>query len=99
MARNIRSIDELTTEAVAGFLMAMLDATNGPGLHASTVAKFRGHLRSLARFQAATPGFGSGLHDIDRIPAPRMPRDAIAAALILPRRIGSWRHAAAPAIA
>jgi integrase len=81
VARNIRSIDELTTEAVAGFLMAMLDATSGPGLHASTVAKFRGHFRSLARFQAATPGFGSGLRDIDRIPAPRMPRDAIAAAM------------------
>jgi integrase len=80
-ARGIGSIDDLTTAEVAVFLAAMLDATNGPGLRASTVAKFRGHLRSLARFQAATPGFGSGLCDIDRIPAPRMPRDSFAAAL------------------
>jgi integrase len=79
--RGIGSIDDLTTAEVATFLAAMLDATNGLGLRASTVAKFRGHLRSLARFQAATPGFGSGLCDIDRIPAPRMPRDSFAAAL------------------
>jgi integrase len=80
-ARGICSIEDLSTAQVAAFLATMLDATNGPGLRASTVAKFRSHLRSLARFQATTPGFGSGLGDIERIPAPRMPRDAFAVAL------------------
>jgi integrase len=80
-ARGISSIDDLTTTEVAAFLATMLDATSGPGLRASTVAKFRGHLRGLARFQATTPGFGNGLRDIDRIPPPRMPRDAFAVAL------------------
>jgi integrase len=80
-AQGIGTIDDLTTAAVAAFLEAMLNADAGPGLRASTVAKFRGHLRSLARFQATTPGFGSGLRDIDRIPAPRMPRTALVMAL------------------
>lgn len=80
-AMGIGSIDDLTTDRVADFLAAMLDATGGAGLKASTVAKFRGHLRSLARFQAATPGFGTGLQDIDRIPAPRMSREIFAPAL------------------
>jgi integrase len=80
-ARGIVGIDDLTTTEVAAFLEAMHNPTSGPGLRASTVTKFRGHLRSLARFQAATPGHGSGLHDIDRIPAPRMPRDTLVMAL------------------
>jgi integrase len=80
-ARGISTIDDLTTAEVTAFLEVMLDAGSGPGLRASTVAKFRGHLRSLARFQAATPGFGSGLRDIDRIPAPRMSRDLVVMAL------------------
>jgi integrase len=81
LARGIIGIDDLTTAEVAAFLEAMYDTTTGPGLRASTVAKFRGHLRSLARFQAATPEHGSGLRDIDRIPAPRMPRDTLVMAL------------------
>jgi integrase len=80
-ARGISTIDDLTTTEVAVFLEAMLDAASGPGLRASTIAKFRIHLRSLARFQAATPGLGAGLRDIDRIPAPRMPRDPLVMAL------------------
>jgi integrase len=80
-ASGISTMDDLTTGAVASFLTAMLDGASGPGLRASTVAKFRGHLRAVARFQAATAGYGSGLRDIDRIPAPRMPRDTFAVAL------------------
>jgi integrase len=80
-ATGILVMAELTTERVADFLAAMLDTSSGPGLKAATVAKFRGHLRSLARFQAATPGFGDGLSDIDRIPPPRMSREVFAPAL------------------
>jgi integrase len=80
-AEAITSIDQLTTERVAGFLAAVADRQQGPGLKASTVTKYRGHMRSLARFQAATPGFGSGLLDIERIPAPRLPRETVRRAL------------------
>jgi len=80
-AMGIASMADLTTERVADFLTAMLETTGGPGLKAATVAKFRGHLRSLAHFQATTPGFGDGLSDIDRIPPPRMPREVFAPAL------------------
>ncbi len=80
-ATGIVVMAELTTDRVADFLAAMLDSSGGPGLKAATVAKFRGHLRSLARFQATTPGFGDGLADIDRIPPPRMAREVVAAAL------------------
>ena len=70
---GVGRIEELTTDRIAGFLAAVADRTHGPGLKASTVAKYRGHFRALARFQAATPGYGASLHDIDRIPMPRMP--------------------------
>jgi integrase len=66
---------------LAGFLAAIADRSRGPGLKATTVAKYRTHFRSLARFQAETPGYGVGLGDIDRIRQPRMPRERLALAL------------------
>jgi integrase len=42
-------------------------------LKKGTVTKYRTYLRALARFQAAVPGYGSALQDIDRIPAPKQP--------------------------
>jgi len=80
-AEGVADVDELTTEGVAGFLAAIADRGRGPGLKATTVAKYRTHLRSLARFQAETPGYGVGLGDIDRIRQPRMPRERVAPAL------------------
>ena len=80
-AESIVDVDDLTTDRVATFLAAVSDRQNGPGLRASTVAKYRIHLRSFAHFQAATPGFGAGLRDIDRVPAPRMSRERFARAL------------------
>jgi integrase len=80
-AEGIALIDDLTTERVSGFLTAMGDRKDGPGLKASTVAKYRMHTRSLAHFQARTPGYGDSLHDIDRIPAPRMARERVRRAL------------------
>lgn len=80
-ATGIVVMAELTTERVADFLAAMLNTSSGPGLKAATVAKFRGHVRSLARFQATTAGFGDGLADIGCIPPPRMAREVFAPAL------------------
>lgn len=80
-AEGVEAIDELTTERLASFLAAIADRRRGPGLKATTIAKYRTHLRSLARFQAETPGYGAGLGDIDRIPLPRMPREHFAPAL------------------
>jgi integrase len=65
---GIGAIDELTTDHVERFLRDM-DAI----LKKGTVTKYRTYLRALARFQAAVPGYGSGLQDIDRIPAPKQP--------------------------
>jgi len=80
-AEELVTIDQLTTEKVEAFLALMSDREHGPGLKASSITKLRTHLRSLARFQATTPGFGAGLFDIDRIPKPRMPREQFAPAL------------------
>jgi hypothetical protein len=80
-AEGIATMDDLTTERVAAFLAAIADRHIGPGLKASTVTKYRTHLRSLARFQKDTPGYGDGLQDIARIPKPRMPREHFAPAL------------------
>jgi integrase len=80
-AEELLTIDQLTTEKVLEFLALMSDRDRGPGLKASSITKLRTHLRSLARFQATTPGFGASLFDIDRIPKPRMPREQFAPAL------------------
>jgi integrase/recombinase XerC len=80
-AEGVATIEQLTTEKVAAFLAAIANRDDGPGLKASTVTKFRTHLRSLARFQADTPGYGDGLQDIGRIPKPRMPKEHVAPAL------------------
>jgi integrase len=80
-AAGISTADALTTDAVADFLAAIGNRHHGAGLKPSTVAKYRVHLRALARFQANTPGYGSGLADIQRIPAPRMPRERLVLAL------------------
>jgi hypothetical protein len=79
-AEGLETIDQLTTERVAAFLAAIADR-DGAGLKASTVTKYRTHLRSLARFQKDTPGYGDGLQDIGRIPKPRMPKEHFAPAL------------------
>jgi integrase/recombinase XerC len=78
---GIVSVDDLTTERVAAFLAAMADRDHGPGLKASTISRFRTHLRAFAHFQAETPGYGTGLHDIGRIRAPGMPREQFPLAL------------------
>jgi integrase len=78
---GISTVDTLTTEAVAEFLAAVGDRRRGAGLKPATVAKYRIHLRALARFQAQTPGYGDGLADIQRIPAPRMPIERLVMAL------------------
>jgi len=78
---GIERIDQLTTDGVAAFLAAIGNRRHGAGLKASTVNKYRTHLRSLARFQSTTPGYGHGLADIHRSPTPRMPRDHFAPAL------------------
>jgi integrase len=78
---GIATVDSLTTEAVADFLAAVGDRRHGAGLKPATVAKYRIHLRALARFQAQTPGYGDGLADIHRIPAPRMPKERLVLAL------------------
>jgi integrase len=80
-AASITTAPALTTDAVADFLAAVGDRRRGAGLKASTVAKYRIHLRALARFQARTDGYGNGLADIDRIPAPRMPKERLVMAL------------------
>jgi integrase len=80
-ASGIVSVDDLTTERVSAFLAAVADRDRGPGLKASTISKFRTHLRSFAHFQAETPGCGTGLHDIGRIRVPRMPREQFPVAL------------------
>ena len=80
-AQGIVTVDDLTTEGVSGFLAAIADRDHGPGLKASTINKFRTHLRSFAHFQAEAPGYGSGLQDIERIRVPRMPREQFAVAL------------------
>ncbi|MGH9205844.1 MAG: hypothetical protein ACRD1G_04705, partial [Acidimicrobiales bacterium] len=64
---GVVDIDDLTTDALAGLLAALGDRS-GPGLKASTLTRMLGHFRALARFQAATLGYGNGLRDIDRIP-------------------------------
>jgi hypothetical protein len=71
---GIATVDGLTTEAVADFLAAVGDRHHGAGLKPATVAKYRIHLRALARFQAQTPGYGDGLADIQRIPRRGCPR-------------------------
>lgn len=90
-AAGVADVDELTTTGVAGFLAAIADRSRGPGLKAATVAKYRTHLRSLARFQAETPGYGVGLADIDRIRQPRMPRERIAPPSPVTRSEGFWK--------
>ena len=80
-ARSILGIADLTTDEIAAFLAAMADRQAGPGLKAATLAKYRTHLRSLARFGSDTPGFNTHLADIDRIPVPRMPKETFAPAL------------------
>ncbi|HEY8674598.1 MAG TPA: site-specific integrase [Candidatus Dormibacteraeota bacterium] len=81
MSVGIATVDALTTAAVADFLAAVGDRRHGAGLKPATVAKYRIHLRALARFQAQTPGYGDGLADIHRIPAPRMPTERLVLAL------------------
>lgn len=68
-AEGIGTIDALTTQKVADFL-----ALQKQLLKPATVAKYRQHLRSLADFCNATPGYGDGLRDIDRIPAVKQPK-------------------------
>lgn len=80
-ALGVVSVDDLTTTRVAAFLAAMADRDHGPGLMASTINRFRTHLRAFAHFQAETPGYGTSLHDIGRIRAPRMPKEQFAVAL------------------
>jgi integrase len=87
-ALGIVSVDDLTTERVAAYLAAVADRDHGPGLKASTISRFRTHLRAFAHFQAETPGYGTGLHDIGRIRAPRMPREQFPVAL---SRDEEWR--------
>lgn len=82
-AEGLETIDQLTTDRVAAFLALMADREQGPGLESSTVDKYRTHFRSLARFQATTPGYSVSLHDVDRIPKPRMPKEKFAPALTL----------------
>jgi hypothetical protein len=77
---GIATVDSLTTDAVADFLAAVGDR-RGAALKPATVAKYRIHLRALARFQAQTPAYGDGLADIHRIPAPRMPKERLVLAL------------------
>jgi integrase len=81
LASGIVSVDDLTTERVAAFLAAIADRDRGPGLKASTISRFRTHLRAFAHFQAETSGSGTGLHDIGRIRPPRMPREQFPVAL------------------
>jgi len=80
-ATGIATVDDLTTDTVADFLAVLGDRQRGPGLRPATVAKYRIHLRALARFQATTPGYGSGLSDIQRIRAPRMSKERLPMAL------------------
>jgi integrase len=80
-AEGLETIDQLTTDKLEAFLVLMADRVEGPGLESSTVDKYRTHLRSLAHFQATTPGYGASLRDIDRIPKPRMPKERFAPAL------------------
>ena len=80
-SQGIVTAADLTTEGVSGFLAAIADRDHGPGLKASTINKFRTHLRSFAHFQAEGPGYGRGLQDIERIRVPRMPREQFAIAL------------------
>jgi site-specific recombinase XerD len=77
---GIVSVDELTTERAFAFLAGVADRDRGPGLTASTISKFRTHLRSFAHFQAQTPGYGISLHDIADPRAPQ-PREQFAVAL------------------
>lgn len=79
-AEGITTMDELTTGRVATFLNRVREA----GLKATSVEKYRVHMRTLATFQAETTGYGSGLHDIDRIRQPRMPKRRLAPALTEP---------------
>jgi hypothetical protein len=81
---GVITVDGLTTAAVANFLAAVGDRRHGAGLKPATVAKYRIHLRALTRFQAQTPGYGDGLADIHRIPAPRMPKERLVLALSRP---------------
>ncbi len=80
-AQGIVTADDLTTDGVSAFMAAIADRDHGPGLKASTINKFRTHLRSFAHFLAENPGYGGGLQDIGRIRVPRMPREQIAVAL------------------
>jgi integrase len=80
-AEGLETIDQLSTDRLEAFLVLMADRVEGPGLESSTIDKYRTHLRSLAHFQATTPGYGASLRDIDRIPKPRMPKEKFAPAL------------------
>jgi integrase len=66
---GIATIDQLTTDQVANFLAIQKEL-----LSPATVTKFRQHLRTLGQFCNATPGYGSALNDITRIPAVKMPK-------------------------
>jgi len=65
---GIRRISDLTTEALEAFLGEMRGI-----LKAGTVIKYRTFLRALAAFAKVSDGYGTGLDDVDRIPAPRAP--------------------------
>jgi integrase len=74
--RGIDTIHLLRTQDVEDFLVDVSTV-----LKAETVVKYRTYLRALARFCAATPGFGGVLADIDRIPVPRTARRKMPVAL------------------
>lgn len=74
--RGLSTIDQLTTAHVHDFLVDISGL-----LKPETVAKYRIYLRALARFCAATPGYGDGLRDVDRIPPPRLARTKLPVAL------------------
>jgi integrase len=68
-SEGLNTIDALTTQGVADFLALQRELLK-PG----TVAKYRQHLRNLAEFCNSTPGYGSGLRDISRIPPVKQPK-------------------------
>ncbi|MGO8687026.1 MAG: tyrosine-type recombinase/integrase [Candidatus Dormibacteria bacterium] len=74
--RGLSTIDQLTTARIHDFLADISGV-----LKPETVAKYRIYLRALARFCTATPGYGDGLADVDRIPPPRLARNKLPVAL------------------
>jgi integrase len=80
-AEGIETIDQLTTDRLLALLNLLADSKRGPGLKSGTINTYRSHLRSLARFQAETPGYGRTLGDIDRIRLARVPKETLPVAL------------------